>query len=66
MVLTRGFVKRRDYAEFKTVELYFSVFHILSGNKRWYCRLWKGYSFYGAYGDNKFEAYRLALKQFNN
>jgi len=62
MVLCKDFIKRRENNEFKTVELYYSVFHIISGNKRWYCRVWKGWHYSGAYSDNKFDAYRKAVQ----
>ena len=62
MVLCKEFVKTRDWHEFNTVELYYSVFHIIGGNKKWYCRVWKGFNYSGAYADNKFDAYRKAVQ----
>ena len=69
MKLTAKFIKR-DTEQFDTVELYFSVFHFISGNPRWYCRVWKkdwvhnlNKKYVGeSYGKNKFEAYRMALE----
>lgn len=72
------------FAEFKnnkspnydTIELCYSVFHFISGNPRWFCRIWhktwldqvaKGKKDFGeSYGSNKFEAYRKALKDLGS
>ncbi len=47
-----------------TIELYFSIWHFLSGNKFWFCRIWKDYLMHivegESYGNNKFEAFRKA------
>lgn len=53
---------------FDHIELSFSCLYWISGNDQWFCRIWKkdwigepkycGWS----YGKNKFQAYRLALK----
>ncbi len=47
-----------------TIELYFSIWHCLSGNKRWFCRIWKDYMRHvvegESYGNTKFEAFRKA------
>ena len=59
---------------FDVIELHYSCLHFLSGNHFWFCRIWdKGWirkygnqKCYGqAYGKNKFEAYRNALKDLN-
>jgi hypothetical protein len=72
--------RRRLFAEYRseknpnfdTIELAFSCLHFISGNYRWFCRIWdkdwidkigRGKKAFGeSYGKNKFEAYRLALK----
>jgi hypothetical protein len=66
MALFKEFIKRRKESTFETVELYYSVFHVFSGNKKWYCRLWNGYNYTGAYGDSKFEAYKKAYSKYTN
>lgn len=43
-----------------TVELQYSIFHKLSGNKVWFCRIWVGYHYEEFYSINKFNAYRQA------
>ncbi len=58
------------------VELYYSCLHFISGNQRWYCRIWaedwmdrliSNEKVLGeSYGRNKFEAYRLALNDLRN
>ncbi len=56
--------------EFDHIELGYSSLMWLSGNHKWFCRIWRKdwvksryLKYYGAsYGRNKFEAYRLALK----
>jgi len=76
----RSFKRRRLFAEYRseknpnfdTIELSFSILHFISGNYRWFCRIWDkdwidkigiGKKEFGeSYGRNKFEAYRLALK----
>ena len=58
MKLTAEYI-RKDF------ELYFSVFHFLSGNKRWFCRFWINNDYFESYGDTKWEAYRKALKNRN-
>lgn len=62
----------RETKDFDLIELHFSVFGILGGNPRWFCRIWKinwvkqyGKSFGESYGKNKFEAYRKALIDLN-
>ena len=60
MRLFASFTKRDENGS-PTVELHYSVLHFLSGNYRWYCRMWDGFTMTGeGYGKNKFEAYRLA------
>lgn len=44
------------------VELAYSCLHWIGGHKPWFCRLWFGFDFKQAYGKNKFEAYRNAMK----
>jgi len=79
-VVRRSFKRRRMFAEYRseknpnfdTIELAFSCLHFISGNYRWFCRIWdkdwidkigRGKKEFGeSYGRNKFEAYRLALK----
>ena len=79
-VVRRSFKRRRLFAEYRseknpnfdTIELAFSCLHFISGNYRWFCRIWdkdwidkigRGKKEFGeSYGKNKFEAYRLALK----
>lgn len=69
--------KSNKNLNYETVYLYFSCLHFLSGNHCWFCRIWdknwidkigrKFYKEYGeSYGRNKFEAYRLAVKNLNN
>ncbi len=55
--------------DFDHVELAYSALMWISGNHKWFCRIWPigwvklyGKSFGASYGRNKFEAYRLALK----
>lgn len=52
------------YFKHNNVELQYSIWHFLSGEQKWFCRIWEGYYFYRkeAYGKTKFEAYRNALK----
>lgn len=47
----------------KSAELTYSFWHFLSGNKRWFCRIWVNHYYYDAFGSNKFEAYRKANDQ---
>lgn len=57
---------------FDSVQLSFSCLYFISGNHKWFCRIWekdwisqitRRKKYFGeAYGRNKFEAYRLALK----
>ena len=69
MKLTAEFINEK-HKDFDRIELYFSVFHFISGNPRWYCRVWKkdwvnklDTQYWGeSYAKNKFEAYRNAVK----
>ena len=68
-------IKRRKYGEngIHRIELTYSWFMFLSGNPRWFCRIyrWKTGStllhvvFSESYGHTKFEAYRKAINDFN-
>jgi hypothetical protein len=73
--------RKRLFAEYRSeknknfdvIELGFSCLHFISGNPKWFCRIWKKNwlrsakkSFGQSYGKNKFEAYRLALKDLHN
>lgn len=69
-----GEIIRRDHKEFDTIEFCYSIFHFVSGNPRWFVRIWRKNWIltlrykkeYGeSYGRNKFEAYRKALKDLN-
>jgi hypothetical protein len=57
---------------FDHIELAYSAFFWISGNNPWFCRIWKkGWidsrkQFGEAYGRNKFEAYRKALKDLGH
>lgn len=55
----KSFIKRRTNHEFKTIELYYSIFY---GRNKWFCRVWKGFYYSESYGYNKFNAYRKAVK----
>jgi len=75
MALYKDFISKKN-KQFDTIELAYSVFFCLSGNYRWFCRVWKkdwvehiryGSKEFGeSYGKNKFEAYRKALADLNN
>lgn len=64
--------KSETNPNFDTIELSYSCLYFISGNHKWFCRIWDknwldkiiiGEKEFGeAYGRNKFEAYRLALK----
>lgn len=46
-----------------SVEIQYSIFHLLAFNPVWFCRIWFGdKSFSHSYGRTKFEAYRKAIK----
>lgn len=67
-------VYNRTHKDYYMVELHFSCLMWVSGNPLWFCRIWKkdwltypSVKWCGeSYGKNKFEAYRLALKDFNS
>ncbi len=52
-----------------TIELYFSIWAYLFGNKIWFCRIWKDYLRHivegESYGNNKYEAFRKAKSNLN-
>ncbi len=62
--------------KYDLIELHYSCLFFLSRNPKWFCRIWKRdwVSMYGktfddmvgeAYGRNKFEAYRNAVKNLD-
>lgn len=62
-------VRSERNKEFDHIELGYSCLMWISGNHSWFCRIWRknwlnsrGKMFGESYGRNKFEAYRLALK----
>lgn len=65
MVLLHEFNQGRS-KQYDSVELYYSNLHFLVGNSKWYCRIYRKErtttTIGMAYGKNKFEAYRKALK----
>ena len=65
----KGFVRFTGKHGDKRTELQYSIAHFISGNHRWFCRFHKEVGFSTrcgwAYGKNKFQAYRLALKDLN-
>jgi len=70
MILFKRYSKLKPEEDaFYKVELQYSAFHLLSGESKWFCRIWKKGWFdrlyeksYGeSFGKNKFEAYRKAL-----
>lgn len=83
-MLENNFKRWRLFAEYRsekntnfdTIELAFSCLHFISGNYKWFCRIWdkdwidkigRGKKEFGeSYGKNKFEAYRLALKDLRD
>ena len=46
------------------IELTYSFLHFVSGNPVWFCRIWEGFYCHESYGKTKFEAYRLAKKDW--
>ena len=71
MILFKDFCSVNENARVRKIELAYCVFFCISGNHRWFCRIWANdwkthYDItknYGqAYGRNKFEAYRLAKR----
>lgn len=48
------------------IELYYSIFSLLAGNKRWFCRIWVGYEHAYSYSNSKFNAYRQAYKEIQH
>lgn len=65
----------RNHKTYYLVELHYSCLHWISGNYPYYVRIWpKGWldvpyrhSYCGeSFGKSKFDAYRLALKDFND
>lgn len=66
MTLSKEFVKvheLKDSNHRMIVELNYSIFHKLVGNKYWFCRIWVGYHHQYFYSDNKFNAYRQAYNK---
>lgn len=71
MILFRHYISHKN-KNFDTVELAYSALHFIGGNPVWFCRIWNRdwidnlpADFGESYGGNKFEAYRLALKDLN-
>ena len=64
-ILFAKFIKTKDNQQ--SVMLQYSILHFLSGNYKWFCRIWnKNWTQFGeSYGRTKFEAYRLAMKKIN-
>ena len=49
------------YYRKNNVELSYSIFHFMSGNPSWFCRIWLSHRISGeCYGKNKFQAFRGA------
>lgn len=70
MILYKRFVSERGI-KFYRIELQFSILQWLGFHNKWFCRVWqKNWNKYSmgrkpfgqSYGKNKFEAFRLALK----
>lgn len=71
-----AYFTNNENPNFDKIELSFSCLHFLSGNHRWFCRIWHKdwlqrirngkLEFSEAYGENKFQAYRLALKNLQS
>ena len=64
-ILFAKFIKTKDNEQ--SVMLQYSILHFLSGNYKWFCRIWNKNSiqFGESYGRTKFQAYRLAMKKLN-
>lgn len=70
MVMFKEFESRNNKS-FEKVQLTYSSFFWISGNHKWFCRIWRKdwwthafihLAFAESYGRTKFEAYRLAVK----
>ena len=74
MVLLKEMQKTKDGVNnINSIELSYSWFMFLSGNHRWFCRIWNtndGFSLSKimseSYGKTKFQAYKNALEIHNN
>jgi hypothetical protein len=73
MIKFFAYFRHDNTLEFETIELQFSCLHKLSGNERWFCRIWRKdwiellpkREFGESYGKTKFEAYRKAIINLN-
>lgn len=60
IVLYKYFKKESDY---NLIELTYSFWHFLSGNSRWFCRIWTEGHYTDSYGKTKYEAFRKAINR---
>ena len=68
--------KSKKNKNYDNIQLGYSCLMFLSGNYSWFCRVWRkdlinsigtGRKTFGqSYGKNKFQAYRLAIKDLNS